>query len=208
MDTFELNKVLGAVLATCLGLQALHLFAGTIFAEQIPAKPGYEVAVKEETPSGGAAAPKEPEKPIEERLASADADRGKSVTRVCQTCHTFEKGGPNRIGPNLWGVVERQRASEAGYGYSAAMKAKGGKWDFGELDKFLTHPQSYIPGTKMTFAGVQSDKQRADLIAYLRTLADNPVAMPKQAAAPASPPPGDQKPQGGQQQQPDNSKGG
>jgi cytochrome c len=86
------------------------------------------------------------------------------------------------------------------------MKAKGGKWDFGELDKFLTHPQSYIPSTKMTFAGVQNDKQRADLIAYLRTLSDNPVPLPKQAAAPASPPQGGQQPQGDQQQPP--NKGG
>jgi cytochrome c len=172
MDTFELNKVLGAVLATCLGLQALHLFAGTIFEEQLPVKPGYEIAVNDEIPSAGeAAAPKAPVQPIEQRLASADADRGKSASRVCTTCHTFEKGGPNRIGPNLWEVVDRPRASEAGYDYSAAMKAKGGKWDVDELDKFLTHPQNHIPGTKMTFAGVQSDKQRSDLIAYLRTLA-------------------------------------
>jgi cytochrome c len=171
MDTFELNKILGAVLATCLGLQALNLFAGTIFEVQPPAKPGYEIVVKEEAPpDGGAAAPKMPAQPIEQRLANADVNRGKSAGRVCTTCHTFEKGGPNRIGPNLWGVVDRPRASETGYDYSAAMKAKGGKWDLDELDKFLTHPQGYIPGTKMTFAGVQNDKQRGDLIAYLRTL--------------------------------------
>jgi cytochrome c len=174
MDTFELNKILGAVLGTCLGLQVVHLFTGSIFEEQLPARPGYEIAIKEETPSdGGAAAPKTAAQPLEQRLASADADRGKSVSRVCTTCHTFEKGGPSQIGPNLWGVVDRPRASVAGYDYSAAMRAKGGKWDVDELDKFLTHPQSYIPGTKMTFAGVQSDKQRGDLIAYLRTLAMN-----------------------------------
>jgi cytochrome c len=103
------------------------------------------------------------------------------------TCHTLEKGGPNRVGPNLWGVVDRPRASHPGYNYSSAMKAaKGGKWTFEELDKFLTHPQGYIRGTKMTFAGFQNPDQRANLIAYLRTLSDNPVPLPKAAAAPAS----------------------
>src|SRR4051794_20051907 len=122
MDAFELNKILGAVLATCLFLQALNLLAGTIFQEQPPAKPGYEIAVKEEAlPAGGAAAPKTPAQPIGQGLANADVDGGNSASRVCAACHTFEKGGPNRVRPSLWGVVDRPRASQAGYYYSVAV---------------------------------------------------------------------------------------
>ena len=177
MNSFLMNKILGAILGTCMCLLAVHLFAGAIFAPKIPAKPGYEIAVKEVTPAQ--AGPKTPEQPFPVLLASADPDRGKATTRLCQACHTLDKGGPNRVGPNLWGVVGRPRDSEAGYDYSAAMKAKGGTWTFDELNKFLAGPQKDIPGTKMTFAGVASDKQRADLIAYLRTLSDNPLPLPK-----------------------------
>jgi cytochrome c len=177
MNSFELNKILGAILGTCLVLQAVHIAAGAIFTPTIPAKPGYEIAVKEETPAE--AGPKTPEQPFPVLLASANPDHGKSTTRLCQACHTLDKGGPNRVGPNLWGVVGRKRASEAGYDYSSAMKAKGGTWTFDELNKFLAGPQKYIPGTKMTFAGVSNDKQRADLIAYLRTQSDNPLPLPK-----------------------------
>lgn len=177
MNSFELNKILGAVLGTCLCLVAVHLFADTIFTPAIPKKPGYEIVVKAETPAQ--AGPKTPEQPFAVLLASANVDRGKSTTRLCQVCHTLDKGGPTKVGPNLWGVVGRPRASEPGYDYSAAMKAKGGTWTFDELDKFLAGPQKYIPGTKMTFTGVDNDKQRADLIAYLRTLSDNPLPLPK-----------------------------
>ncbi|HEX3651918.1 MAG TPA: cytochrome c family protein, partial [Rhizomicrobium sp.] len=102
-------------------------------------------------------------------------------------CHTFDKGGQNRVGPNLWGVVGRERASEQGFNYTAAMKSHPGKWTFEELDKFLTNPRQDIPGTAMTFAGIQRDNQRADVIAYLRTLSDNPVPLPKVAQSPENP---------------------
>jgi cytochrome c len=185
MDRFELNKILGAVLGTSLCLLSVHLAADTIFTPEMPAKPGYQIAVQENTSAVAETSKKPPEETIAVRLASADVDRGKSASRVCMACHTFEKGGPNRIGPNLWNVVDRARASEGGYDYSSAMKVKGGKWTYEELDKFLTHPQANIPGTKMTFGGIQNARQRADLIDYLRTISDNPAPLPKVAAAPA-----------------------
>ena len=191
MNSFELNKVLGAVLGTCLIMLALNIAAGALFAPEKPAKPGYVIAVKQEGAEKPAAPA--PEQPIEALLASASVERGQQIAKQCQACHTFEKGGPNRVGPNLWGIVDRPRASHPGFNYSASMKAKGGNWTFDELNKFLSHPQGYIPGTAMTFAGLSRETQRADVIDYLHTLADNPVPLPKAAeAAPAAPAPASQ----------------
>lgn len=181
MNSFELNKILGAVLGTCLVLLALNIGAEALFAPHKPAKPGFAIAAKTE---GGAAKTeaKAPEKPIAELLPTASVDKGKATAKQCAACHTFEKGGPNRVGPNLWGIVDRKRASEAGFNYSAGMKAKGGTWTYDELDKFLTSPKGAVPGTAMSFAGLSRGAQRADVIAYLRTLADSPVPLPTAAA--------------------------
>jgi cytochrome c len=184
MDSFELNKILGALLFTCLVLVALSITAGAIFNPELPAKPGYNIAVQES--KAGAPAAAAPEEPIEKLLASADATRGSNVAKQCQICHTLDKGGPNRTGPNLWGIVDRPRASEPGFNYSAAMKAKGGTWTIDELSAFLTNPRGYIPGTAMTFTGLPRGTQRADMIAYLNSLSDNPKPLPK-AAEEASP---------------------
>jgi cytochrome c len=190
MNSFELNKILGALLGCCLVLLSLNITAGAIFAPQKPAKPGYDIAVKEHGASP-AAGPAEPSQPIEVLLASATSEKGQATAKQCAACHTFEKGGKNLVGPNLYGIVDRDRASVAGVNYSAAMKAKGGKWTYDELNHFIANPRSNIPGTNMTFAGLSRDGQRADVIAYLRTLADSPVPLPKAAAAaPAAAPAG------------------
>ena len=186
MNSFELNKILGALLGTCLLLLALNITASAIFTPQKPAKPGFNIAVKEaEGEKAGAA--KEPEQPIETLLAKASVEKGQAVAKQCQACHTFDKGGPNRVGPNLWNIVNRPRASEAGFNYSAGMKGKAGTWSFDDLNKFLANPKAFVPGTAMTFAGISRPEQRADIIDYLHTLADNPVPLPKAAegAAPA-----------------------
>jgi cytochrome c len=191
MDSFELNKVLGALLGTCLVLLALNIAANAVFAPHAPTKPGYEVAVQEE-PAGGAAGGQQApaDEPLPVRLASADVARGETSAKKCVACHTFEKGEPNRVGPNLWGVVGRQKASEAGFNYSAAMKAQKGNWTLEDLDKYLTNPRGAVPGTNMTFAGLPRGKERADLLAYLNGKADNPAPLPK--AAEAAPAPGRQ----------------
>ena len=178
MNSFELNKVLGAVLGTCLILLALNIGAGALFAEHKPAKPGYMIAVKTEN-EGGKPAAKAPEKPIGVLLASANVEKGQSIAKQCQSCHTFEKGGPNRVGPNLYGTVnEKKGEGKNGFNFSAAMKAKGGEWTFEDLNKFLTNPKAFVPGTAMGFAGIQKDSERADVIAYLASLADKPVPLP------------------------------
>ena len=194
MNSFELNKILGAILGTCLITLALNIAAGAIFAPEKPAKPGYAIAVKEHGAAESSAA-KEPEEPMEAMMVSASVEKGQATVKQCQACHTFEKGGPNRVGPNLWGIVGRPRASEPGFSYSAAMKAKGGTWSFSELYAFLANPRGYIPGTAMTFAGLSRGQQRADVIDFLHTLSDSPMPLPKAAAnapAPAGPPPADQ----------------
>lgn len=186
MNSFELNKILGAILGTSLFLLALNIGANAIFAPEKPAKPGYAIAVKTE---GTAAKPeaKAPEEPIENLLATASVEKGQQTAKQCQACHTFEKGGPNRVGPNLYGIVDDERGKDRNnFNFSAGMKAKGGKWTYDELNKFLANPRQYIPGTAMTFAGLTRESQRAEVIAYLRTLSDNPAPMPKAAqAAPA-----------------------
>jgi cytochrome c len=189
MNSFELNKILGAVLGTCLAVLALNIAAGAIFSSEKPAKPGYAIAVK--TEAGGekkVAAPKEV--PLPERLAKASIDKGKSTAKQCEACHTLAKGGPNRVGPNLWDVVGNERGKgRNGFNFSSAMKAKGGDWTYEELDKFLTDPRGYINGTAMTFAGIKNPQQRADVIDYLHTLSDNPKPLPKaEAAKPAEKP--------------------
>jgi cytochrome c len=187
MDSFELNKILGAVLGTCLFVVSLNIASGAIFAPTKPAKPGYEIVVPEKAPAGGPKEPAAPEVPLAELLASADVGKGQSSAQKCAICHTFDKGGKNLIGPNLWGIVGRPKASEAGFNYSAALKAKGGNWTIPDLMAFVANPKAMIPGTAMTFSGIARPTERADVIAYLNSLGDNPAPLTKAAEAPASP---------------------
>jgi cytochrome c len=189
MDSFELNKIMGAILATCLGVLTINIAAGAIFTPGKLEKPGYAVVVPEQPAAGTETAKAEPAEPIAVRLASSDAGKGQAAGKQCAACHTFEKGGANRVGPNLYGIVDRAKASVAGFNYSAALKAKGGNWTYEDLDQFIANPKTWLPGTTMGYAGLARGGQRADLINYLHTLSDSPVPLPKAAeAAPAAPP--------------------
>jgi len=184
MNSFEINKILGALLGTLLVLVAVHIASGAIFEPQMPAKPGYVIEVKSEEAAGGAAAKAPAETPIATLLASGSADRGANVAKQCEACHNFKEGAGAKIGPDLYNVVDRPIASSPGFNYSAALKGKaGGKWDFDTLNKWLTKPSAFAPGTEMTFAGISNEKQRADLIDYLDTLSPNPVPLPKDTGA-------------------------
>lgn len=187
MDSFETNKILGAVLFTLLAMQALSVAAGAVFSPPTPAKPGYEIAVaKTEGETAKAAAPAA-EEPIEVALAKADPKHGEADAKICQTCHNLQKGAGPKIGPDLWDVVGRPKGSVPGFAYSDGMKSKGGNWSVDDLNKFLAGPREFVPGTKMTFAGFPKESTRADVIAYLNTLSDSPKPLPVAA-----------KPEGGQ----------
>ncbi len=190
MDSWEWNKIAGAVLGTLIFVMVVRIASEAIFEVPEPAKPGYKVeGVVEEAKGGGEAAA-----PVAEALPdwgtvlpTADVAAGEKVHARCEQCHDLAKGGPNKIGPNLYGVVGRPKGSHPGFSYSSAMTAKGGAWTYDDLFQFIKSPQAFISGTKMSFAGLRSAQDRINLIAYLRTLSDSPLPIPapKPAAAPA-----------------------
>jgi cytochrome c len=181
MDSFELNKILGAVLGTCLVLLVTSFAASAIFTPVKPAKPGFEIAVKEEAAGGEKAAAAAPEEPIEKLLQTASVQKGEQAAKKCGACHDFTKGGPNKVGPNLYGIVGDKKGEGRGFNFSAAMKAKGGDWSIDDLNKFIDNPKGFVPGTAMGFAGIQKASERADVIAYLNSLSDNPQPLPTAA---------------------------
>jgi cytochrome c len=181
MNAFEFNKIAGAVLS------ALLLIFGTKTVLQIaethprPEKAAYALPM----PKGGAAGGAQEQAPTFEfakvaaLLPQAKTENGEETFRKCMACHTPDKGGPNKVGPNLYGIVGREIGKHAGFAYSQALATHGGKWTFEELAKYLHDPKGAIPGNKMAFAGVTDNADLADLISYLRTLSDNPAPLPQ-----------------------------
>jgi cytochrome c len=177
MDSFELNKIIGAVLGTCLVLLVTSFTASALFAPNMPEKPGFAIAAKE-AQGGAKEAAAAPSEPIEKLLQTASVDKGAAAAKVCQACHTFDKDGPNRVGPNLYGIVGDKKGEGRNFNFSAAIKAKGGSWSIEDLNQFIANPKGYIPGTAMGFAGISRDSQRADVLAYLNSLSDHPAPLP------------------------------
>jgi cytochrome c len=182
MDSFELNKVIGAVLAACLVLLVTSFTANALFAPQMPEKPGFVIATKEAAPGGAKEAGAAPSEPIEKLLQTASVEKGAAAAKKCQACHTFEKDGPNRVGPNLYNIIgDKKGEGRNGFNFSAAMKAKGGTWTYDDLNQFISNPKGFVPGTAMGFAGIPKDSERADVIDYLHSLSDSPVPLPTAA---------------------------
>ncbi|MBI2717148.1 MAG: cytochrome c family protein [Rhizobiales bacterium] len=181
MSSFEFNKIAGAVLATALMVFGLKSLAGVIYNSERPEKPGYVIEVAETATQadGTDAGTAQSAESLGKLLAAADPKKGETVAKPCAGCHDFSKGGPNKVGPNLWGIVGRLRAGHEGFAYSEAMASKkGDPWNYEKLFAFLKKPSEYVPGTKMSFGGIAKDKDRADLLAYLATLADTKVPFP------------------------------
>ncbi|HEX4079693.1 MAG TPA: cytochrome c family protein [Rhizomicrobium sp.] len=185
MDSFESNKIIGAVLGTLLFIVGVSVASDLIFLVPMPVKPGYIV---QGVPA--ASLTTTPAQPVEEPLPDfgtvlpkADVAKGKDISTKCEQCHDLSKGGPDKIGPNLWGIVDRPRASRSSYNYSSAMSSSHVPWTYANLFRYLRSPQEIVPGTKMTFAGLPSAQDRINLISYLRTLSDSPVPIPPPAPA-------------------------
>ena len=177
MDSFELNKIAGAVLGSLLLVMGLGIVSDALFAAPRPAKPGYALPVAEAAVGGPAAAP-EAAAPLPVLLAKADAKKGENLIKACAACHNFESGAAAKAtGPNLYGVIDRAVGSTA-FAYSDSMKGKGGKWDYAQINAFLANPKGVVAGTKMSYAGEKDAAKRADIIVYLRSLASSPAALP------------------------------
>jgi cytochrome c len=182
------NTIAGWALAGGIAALGLSILSGEYFKAERPEKMGYVVeGVEEEGAAGGGG---EAEKPIAFYLASADPAKGAEVFKKCAACHNAENGGPNALGPNLWGVLGEPVGQGAhGFAFSDALKSKGGTWDWQNLSDWLKSPKAFAPGTKMTFAGLSKPEDRANVIAYLNKQSASPrpmPAVPAEAAAPAA----------------------
>ena len=172
-------KIYGALLGTLLVVLVLGTVSDAIFSAAIDGTPGDPIEVAEAAPAGAVAAEAPAEEPIAVLLASASVDDGIKVAKKCAACHSFENGGANKVGPNLWDIVNRQAGTVAGFNYSGALAEFGAAntWTYDHLDGFLAKPKDYVSGTSMAFAGLRKPQDRADIIAYLRSLSDNPAPL-------------------------------
>jgi cytochrome c len=195
MKYYRLNQIAMAVLVALLLFFGARTLIQISQEEHEPEKPGYEVAGTEEKKGEGKA--KGPD--IAALLAAGNAAHGADVAKKCAVCHSFDKGGPNLIGPNLYGVIGRKVASHEGYEYSDALKAKGGTWDYAMLDHMIENPNAFAPGTKMAlFPGLPDAKERADVILFLREKSDSPPPLPEPSAVPVAEAPAEGAPAEGE----------
>lgn len=181
MNSSYMNMMAGAFLGTVFVLFSISLISEGLFHSEAPEKPGYVIEAAESSSSGGQAPAKAELADISPLLASADVVKGEKVFKKCAACHTVDDGGANKVGPNLWDIVNRPLGEYAGFNYSSALVAFAAEtptWDYEALNKFLAKPKAYIKGTAMGFAGVKKEQERADLIAYLRSLAGEPAPLP------------------------------
>lgn len=185
-DSLGFNKIAGAALATGLVIFGLQNLTSILFEKSPPAKPGYAIAIQEETGGGGPAADVIPDWGTV--LPTANIAHGQAISSKCQACHILDASGANNIGPGLYGVVGRPPGTHPGFTYDQAMQdfaSKNKAWTYDLLYQFLKNPQGFMPGTKMTFVGLPDPQDRIDLIAYLRSNGspNYPIPAPKPKAA-------------------------
>jgi len=180
MDWFTLNKIAGAVLGAAMFVLIARLSADALFEVEPLEHPAYIVEGVGETEAPGAqAAAPVPELPdFSSAIPAASIDNGRTISAPCAICHNWEDGGGNSIGPNLYDVIGREKASEPGFNYSPALQGLGGEWSYAELFAFLEQPAVFAPGTTMAFAGLSNPQDRLDLIAYMRSWSADPAPLP------------------------------
>ncbi len=172
MDSFELNKIIAAVLLTALIVIGIGKFTDILFHVEKPEQTAYKVEGLEVASTSGEVVD------IKVLLAMGDLAHGEKVFKKCSACHMIAAGGKNMIGPNLWNVIGRTAGSVSDYKYSKAMVAYAKEWSFEEMNSYLIKPQAYIKGTKMAFAGLRKEKDRASVILYMNSKGDNPKPLP------------------------------
>ena len=179
MDSFEINKIIAAVLMVALMVIGIGKISGIIFHVEKPKTPGYAVEV-EQTASISSASNETVEEKIDiaALMAMGDIDSGEKIFKKCAACHSIIKGGKNKIGPALYNVVGREVGGVSDYKYSKALMAYEKKWTFEELNGFLIKPAKWIKGTKMAYAGLRKEKDRASVIKYLNQNSENPQPLP------------------------------
>ena len=179
MDSFELNKIIAAILMVALLIIGLGKIADGVFHVKKPKNPGYLVKVESQLTSNTSKATQEAEKiDIAAIMALGDVVSGEKIFKKCAACHSINKGGKNKIGPALYNVVGRAVGGLDNYKYSKALTSYGKEWTFEELNGFLIKPASYLKGTKMSYAGLRKEKDRASIIKYLNQKSDNPKLLP------------------------------
>ena len=181
MDSFEINKIIAAVLLTALIVIGIGKFTDILFHVDKPKESAYKIEGLEvaSTSTSNKSAEKIVETvDIKALLAMGDLAHGEKVFKKCSACHMIAAGGKNMIGPNLWNVIGRTAGSVSDYKYSKAMVAYAKEWSFEEMNSYLIKPQAYIKGTKMAFAGLRKEKDRASVILYMNSKGDNPKPLP------------------------------
>ena len=179
MDSFEINKIVAAVLLVALLVIGIGKLSNVIFYVEKPEKPGYAVEIQQASTSTTATATVEDKKvDIAALMALGDVNAGEKIFKKCAACHSINQGGANKIGPALYNVVGRKIGGVADYKYSKAFVEYGKEWNFEELNGFLTKPSKWIKGTKMAYAGLRKEEDRASIIKYLNQNSDSPLPLP------------------------------
>jgi cytochrome c len=179
MDHVNVNRVSLTALGAVLFVMLLTAFSNLVMSPRTPKVPGFALPTAAPATASAPTPAAAPEEPLPALLAKADPKKGAEDAKICETCHNFQKGGGAKIGPDLWDVVGRKIASVPGFAYSDSLKGLSGDWTYEVLNKWITDPKAMAPGTKMTYPGEKNPHRRADILAYLQTLADKPVPFPK-----------------------------